>query len=82
MDNQRVLTESEIRTILESLEEQKAKTPTPIISKNCERSIQIFSNMLYDIQNINRIPVREINCNPGRPEEEVPPTDGVQMRMW
>lgn len=60
-----------VESIISGLEEQKAKTQTPIIVKNCDRSLEIFSVMLIKLKQrangyaIDRNQVQQANGNFG-----------------
>lgn len=44
----------QLQEVIQSLEEQKAKTTTPIIIKNCERNIKLFTRQLAEAGNPKR----------------------------
>ncbi|MCF0059885.1 hypothetical protein MUK70_11605 [Dyadobacter chenwenxiniae] len=55
------MTAQQIRESIATLEEQKAKTTTPIIAQNCERTILIFTKLLNGLNSPNRQDVREVD---------------------
>lgn len=42
----KALDEARLIEIIDELEDQKSKTQTPIIAKNCDRNIEIFTEQL------------------------------------
>lgn len=50
-----MLTESEIRTQIDSYQQQMAKTGTEIIRNNCVRSIQILNDQLQILLDMEKI---------------------------
>lgn len=48
--------EDQLIEIIQVLEEQLSKTQTPVIARNCERTIQIYNNQLNEIRSKAAIP--------------------------